>query len=79
MNTVTICQTCGNIIRRHYRYCPFCGNKKQDDERLEDMVNDSFAKIEKVRTVNYLSRLNKLADRLATLEKELDALVPGKK
>lgn len=75
MNTVITCTTCGSIIHKHYRYCPFCGNRKSNSLIMADMVNISFAKLERVRTKNYLSRLDTLNIKLAKLEKELDTFV----
>ena len=78
MNTAITCVSCGNTIDPHYRYCPFCGNRKPPAPPLGKMLDGTFQKIEKVRLKNYLLRLGTLEHTLETLATELDRFVASK-
>jgi hypothetical protein len=75
MYTVVFCPAYGNIINKFARFCPFCGNEKQDESALEEILDGTLVKVDRVRHKNYFARLELLARKLEALEQELDSLV----
>jgi hypothetical protein len=76
MSALGFCRECGNMIQKHYHYCPFCGDPQkgvpETDVRppASPRINDPVT-----RTQGYLFRLNKLEQRLNRLDDELDTLL----
>ncbi len=76
MSALGFCRECGNMIQKHYRYCPFCGDR-QEPPREQPTVRAALParRADPVtRARMYLERLNSLERRLIQLDRELDEL-----
>ena len=58
-----------------------CGNDKKpkDGESLEDVINQSFARMEKLQAKDFLKRLDRMSSVLDGLENEINAIISAKK
>ena len=76
MSALGFCRECGNMIQKHYRYCPFCGDRQgQPDRPVVRAPSRPARKTDPVsRTKGYLARLCQLERRLSLLDQELDEL-----
>jgi hypothetical protein len=75
MSALGFCRECGNLYQRHYHYCPFCGNKRRDDDQAEDTTVIPARKGAKAVRMEYLERLACLEKRLSLIDQELDAFI----
>jgi hypothetical protein len=76
MSALGFCRKCGNMIQKHYRFCPFCGDRQWAPADPANMAHHAPpAKTDPVsRTKNYLARLCRLDRKLSQLDRELEAL-----
>jgi hypothetical protein len=74
MSALGFCRECGNMIQKHYHYCPFCG-----DRQGREPVAVGAARPRKAgyatRTRGYLDRLQHLDERLSLIDRELNEFI----
>ncbi len=76
MSALGFCRECGNMIQRHYHYCPFCGDRQgQAPVPPGEMPRPSRQEDPVTRARGYLDRLSRLENRLILLDRELDSLI----
>ncbi|MBN1647079.1 MAG: zinc ribbon domain-containing protein [Spirochaetales bacterium] len=79
MENVVFCEHCGNTLLPDYQFCPYCGKNLEKGESLEQVINDSFSRMEQVQAEDFLRRLEKLSSILSDLETEINAVLRSKK
>ena len=74
MKSVSVCRSCGRTIDSEYLYCPWCGLERVPvEERVP--LDGVFEQLEEKQGTDRSSRLRRLEQELALLEKDLDVLV----
>jgi hypothetical protein len=69
MSALGFCRECGNMIQKHYRYCPFCGDR-QEPPRDHPTVYTAPV----VRRADPVTRARVYLERLLNLQRRLDEL-----
>jgi hypothetical protein len=76
MSALGFCRECGNLIQKHYHYCPFCGDRQgYVPEPAAEKFRTHPRPDPVTRTRDFLARLDGLSQKLALLDRELDELV----
>jgi ribosomal protein L32 len=80
MEPVSFCPHCGHVLERGERVCPGCGIEIVDPPRFEslsfeEVVENSFLRLEKVALRGYERRLEVARLRLEELDRELEQII----
>ena len=78
MEKVHVCPFCGKTTDILFSFCPFCGNRLRKEPSFEQVVSDSFSKIQNIEANKVSTRIEHLEQRIKTLEHDLDILLAGK-
>ena len=71
MDEPIVCRACDRFFDPALTHCPFCGAARLPDESFEDIVDDSFERMERSHGGTTLRRLDELIARLEEMERDL--------
>ena len=66
-----ICAECGKVVEKEFNFCPWCGNKKNENDELS-VYNDSR---ERINSEYKKHKINDMTKKISELERELTVLV----
>jgi DNA repair exonuclease SbcCD ATPase subunit len=75
MDEPILCRVCDRLFDSSSETCPFCGAARLPEESFEDIVDDSFERLEKTARGSTLRRIDALLGRLDAMERELDLII----
>ncbi|MBQ3670049.1 MAG: hypothetical protein II921_01045 [Treponema sp.] len=74
MNFVCVCGKCSRTIDREFIYCPWCGERNQQNEGGQELIDDVFDQLEKKQVANISRRIASMKTKLSELEEDLGRL-----
>ncbi len=69
-----ICGGCGKILENSFRYCPWCGFSRIEEQKKES-IEMKYEQYKEKYLENRSAQIEKLSSQLDNLEKELSILV----
>lgn len=72
---VGFCPSCGRLVLADFRFCPYCGMETRPSPGLEEVVGDSFARLEKSLSERTLEEIQALEAQLDLLEADMNLLL----
>jgi hypothetical protein len=75
MDDPILCRVCDRLFDPSSDICPFCGAARLPEESFEDIVDDSFERLEKAARGSALRRFDVLLEQLDAMERELDLII----
>jgi len=77
---IAACPRCGRKAERDFRFCPSCGRILDGIGSFEEVLEDSFTRLDGrldgAEAFDSIARLDALSADLRALEDELDTLAP---
>lgn len=78
MDRIDFCRFCGGIMETDFLFCPYCGEIRQINKDIFEVLSDPFVKMEKLVIEDGIKRLDKMEISLSSLDKELERFLKKK-
>jgi RNA polymerase subunit RPABC4/transcription elongation factor Spt4 len=75
MDDPILCRVCDRLFDSSFEICPFCGAERIPEESFEEIVDDSFERLEVAARGSTLRRIDALLGQLDAMERELDLMI----
>ncbi|MEE8441828.1 MAG: hypothetical protein V3S41_08915 [Spirochaetia bacterium] len=75
MREFTTCRSCHRNIAADFRFCPYCGTERIRNYQFRRLLDQSFSDMDGAAQSYSMQWLNRLEERLLTLETDLDSFL----